>query len=116
MDACLGFCLLLQGIAISPFAYGSISAGGVKALVEVARSAQKEKVFRAAMSTLRNMLNYEELGLASDMVEAGLPKIVATRQMQVKNHRYVGAHMHGSSFFLVSITYHMSICVSLILF
>ncbi|MEW5299224.1 MAG: hypothetical protein WDW36_002259 [Sanguina aurantia] len=56
--------------------------GTVKALVDVARLAQKEKVFRVTMSALRNLLNYTELGLASDMVEAGLPKIVATRQLQ----------------------------------
>ena len=55
----------------------------VKALVEVCRVAQKEKVFRVALSSLRNLLGYEDLArLASDMVEAGLPKIVATRQLQ----------------------------------
>lgn len=59
-------------------------AGIVKALVQVARTAQKEKVFRVAILSLRNLLNHEELGLASDMVEAGLPKIVITRQMQVR--------------------------------
>ena len=48
----------------------------------MARTAQKEKVFRVAILSLRNLLNFEELGLAADMVEAGLPKIVATRQMQ----------------------------------
>lgn len=59
------------------------TAGAVKALVEVCRLAQKEKVFRVALSSLRNLLNYEDLAsLAADMVEAGLPKIVATRQMQ----------------------------------
>ena len=35
-----------------------------------------------AILSLRNLLNFEELGLAADMVEAGLPKIVATRQLQ----------------------------------
>ena len=48
----------------------------------MARTAQKEKVFRVAILSLRNLLNHEELGLAADMVEAGLPKIVITRQMQ----------------------------------
>lgn len=57
-------------------------SGVVKALVDVCRVAQKEKVFRIALSSLRNLLNYEELALASDMVEAGLPKIVITRQLQ----------------------------------
>eukprot|EP00798_Chlamydomonas_sp_ICE-L_P029127 gene29127-32345_t len=58
-------------------------AGVVKALVDVCRVAQKEKVFRVALSSLRNLLNYDDLGLASDMVEAGLPKIVITRQLQM---------------------------------
>ena len=53
--------------------------------MQVARTAQKEKVFRVAILSLRNLLNHEELGLASDMVEAGLPKIVVTRQMQVRD-------------------------------
>ncbi|GAX82421.1 hypothetical protein CEUSTIGMA_g9849.t1 [Chlamydomonas eustigma] len=57
-------------------------SGIVKALAQVARVAQKEKVFRVAILSLRNLLNFEELGLAVDMVEAGLPKIVATRQLQ----------------------------------
>lgn len=57
-------------------------SGIVKALVQVARTAQKEKVFRVAVLSLRNLLNYSEFGLATDMVAEGLPKIVATRQMQ----------------------------------
>ncbi|KXZ45348.1 hypothetical protein GPECTOR_56g445 [Gonium pectorale] len=56
--------------------------GLIRLLVEVCRSAQKEKVFRMALASLRNLLGYEELGLASDMVEAGLNKVVITRQMQ----------------------------------
>jgi hypothetical protein len=48
--------------------------------------AQKEKVFRVAMSALRNLLSFEDLHstLATDMVEAGLQKVVATRQLQVR--------------------------------
>ncbi|PNH07217.1 V-type proton ATPase subunit H [Tetrabaena socialis] len=56
--------------------------GLVKLLVEVCRVAQKEKVFRMALASLRNLLGYQDLGLASDMVEAGLNKVVITRQMQ----------------------------------
>eukprot|EP00199_Chlamydomonas_sp_CCMP681_P000500 CAMPEP_0119101222 /NCGR_PEP_ID=MMETSP1180-20130426/332_1 /TAXON_ID=3052 ORGANISM="Chlamydomonas cf sp, Strain CCMP681" /NCGR_SAMPLE_ID=MMETSP1180 /ASSEMBLY_ACC=CAM_ASM_000741 /LENGTH=464 /DNA_ID=CAMNT_0007085307 /DNA_START=21 /DNA_END=1415 /DNA_ORIENTATION=+ len=60
------------------------TAGVVKPLVEIARTAQKEKVFRIALSALRNLLNYESptSSLASDMVESGLPKVVATRRLQ----------------------------------
>ncbi|PNW88402.1 hypothetical protein CHLRE_01g027800v5 [Chlamydomonas reinhardtii] len=56
--------------------------GIIKQLVEVCRVAQKEKVFRMALAALRNLLGYQDLGLASDMVEAGLNKVVVTRQMQ----------------------------------
>ncbi len=61
-------------------------AGVVKPLVEIARVAPKEKVFRIALSALRNLFSYEALHaqLASDMVEAGLPKVVATRKLQVR--------------------------------
>lgn len=57
--------------------------GIVKVLVGVARTAQKEKVFRVAIMSLVNLLNYEDLELATDMVSEGLPKTVATRQLQV---------------------------------
>ncbi len=57
--------------------------GLVKQLVDVARTAQKEKVFRVSLAALRNLLGYEELGLAGDMVEAGLNKVVITRQAQM---------------------------------
>ncbi|GLC58327.1 hypothetical protein PLESTB_001347000 [Pleodorina starrii] len=57
-------------------------AGLIKLLVEVCRLAQKEKVFRMALASLRNLLTYEDLGLASDMVEAGLNKVVIVRQLQ----------------------------------
>lgn len=53
--------------------------GLVKLLVEVCRVAQKEKVFRMALASMRNLLTYEDLGLASDMVEAGLNKVGCTR-------------------------------------
>lgn len=61
----------------------SLLLGIVKVLVSVARTAQKEKVFRVAIMSLVNLLNYEDLELATDMVSEGLPKTVATRQLQV---------------------------------
>jgi V-type H+-transporting ATPase subunit H len=54
-----------------------------KGLVEVVKSAQKEKVVRVGLLSLRNLLGEPELGAASDMVEAGLPKVLATRGLQV---------------------------------
>jgi V-type H+-transporting ATPase subunit H len=68
----------------------AMGAPMVKALVEVCRTAQKEKVFRMALCALRNLLNYEDLHLASDMVEAGLTKVVATRQMQAWGDEDIG--------------------------
>lgn len=65
-------------------------SGVVGALVQVARTAQKEKVFRVAILSLRNLLNHDELGLASDMVAAGLGKVVATRQMQTWGDEDIG--------------------------
>ncbi len=59
--------------------------GVVKALVEVVKTAQKEKVVRVGLLSLRNLLAEPGLGLASDMMEAGLPKVVTTRGMQVSN-------------------------------
>ena len=60
------------------------SAGVVKGLVEVVRSAQKEKVVRVALLALRNLLAEQQLDLAADMVDAGLPKALAMRAMQVR--------------------------------
>ncbi|GIL87426.1 hypothetical protein Vretimale_1666 [Volvox reticuliferus] len=57
-------------------------AGLLKLLVEVCRVAQKEKVFRMALASLRNLLTYDDLCLASEMVEAGLNKVVIVRQLQ----------------------------------
>lgn len=57
-------------------------------LVEACRLAQKEKVFRMALGSLRNLLGFEDLALAGDMVEAGLMKIVITRQLQVGTPGY----------------------------
>lgn len=54
---------------------GLLQVGIIKQLVEVCRVAQKEKVFRMALAALRNLLGYQDLGLASDMVEAGLNKV-----------------------------------------
>lgn len=56
----------------------------MKGLVDVLKIAQKEKVVRVNLMCLRNMLADAELGLASDMVEAGLPKVVTVRSMQVR--------------------------------
>lgn len=52
--------------------------------MEVLKSAQKEKVVRVALLSLKNLLAEKELGLAADMVDAGLPKVVATRSLQVR--------------------------------
>jgi hypothetical protein len=60
------------------------TAGVVKGLVEVCKTAQKEKVFRVALSTLKNLIHFEGLGVASDMAEAGLLKVIATKQLQVR--------------------------------
>mmetsp|Transcript_20117 Transcript_20117/g.59739 ORF Transcript_20117/g.59739 Transcript_20117/m.59739 type:complete len:476 (-) Transcript_20117:197-1624(-) len=57
-------------------------AGIVRALSDVARTAQKEKVFRVSALALRNLLTSARLSLAGEMAEAGLPKTVATRQLQ----------------------------------
>lgn len=62
-------------------------SGVSKGLVEVVKSAQKEKVVRVALLSLRNLLGEPELGAASDMVEAGLPKVLATRGLQVRHKR-----------------------------
>ena len=57
--------------------------GAVKGLVEVVKSAQKEKVVRVGLLALRNMMDQPDLDVAADMVDAGLPKVLATRAMQV---------------------------------
>lgn len=49
--------------------------------MEVCKSAQKEKVFRVALSCLRNLLNHPDLALAGDMVDGGLTKCLATRAL-----------------------------------
>jgi hypothetical protein len=65
--------------------YAGFCAVGVsKGLVEVVKSAQKEKVVRVGLLSLRNLLGEPELGAASDMVEAGLTKVLATRGLQVR--------------------------------
>ncbi len=60
-----------------------VSAGVVKGLTDVVKQAQKEKVVRVGLMALHNLLQHKELGLAGDAVEAGLPKVVATRALQV---------------------------------
>jgi hypothetical protein len=55
-----------------------------KGLVEVVKGAQKEKVVRVALLVLRNLLEHPGGEVASDMVEAGLPKVLVVRGMQVR--------------------------------
>jgi hypothetical protein len=57
--------------------------GIVKGLVEVVKTAQKEKVVRVGLLSLRNLLVDGDAIMASDMVDAGLAKVVASRAMQV---------------------------------
>lgn len=57
--------------------------GIVKGLVEAVKTAQKEKVVRVGLLSLRNLLVAGDAIMASDMVDAGLAKVVASRTMQV---------------------------------
>eukprot|EP00882_Tetradesmus_deserticola_P003843 GHRQ01004066.1.p1 GENE.GHRQ01004066.1~~GHRQ01004066.1.p1 ORF type:complete len:495 (+),score=256.12 GHRQ01004066.1:223-1707(+) len=76
-------CLCVWQLSYHKPALQALASSGVsKGLVEVVRSAQKEKVVRVALLSLRNLLGEPELGAASDMVEAGLPKVLATRSLQ----------------------------------
>ncbi|WIA28333.1 hypothetical protein OEZ86_010883 [Tetradesmus obliquus] len=76
-------CLCVWQLSYHKPALQALAASGVsKGLVEVVKSAQKEKVVRVALLSLRNLLGEPELGAASDMVEAGLPKVLATRGLQ----------------------------------
>lgn len=72
----------------------SAAPGIVRGLVEVVRTAQKEKVVRVGLLSLRNLLADGEPILASDMVDAGLPKVVATRAMQVCACALVNMSLH----------------------
>jgi len=49
----------------------------------VVKTAQKEKVVRVGLLSLRNLLADGDAIMASDMVDAGLAKVVASRSMQV---------------------------------
>lgn len=78
-------CLCVWQMSFTKQAAEALGAAGVvRPLVDIARVAPKEKVFRIALSALRNLINYENLHtrLASEMVEAGLQKVVATRKLQ----------------------------------
>ncbi|KAF6263123.1 vacuolar ATP synthase subunit H [Scenedesmus sp. NREL 46B-D3] len=76
-------CLCIWQLSYHKPAVQALASSGVaKGLVEVVKSAQKEKVVRVALLSLRNLLGEPELGAASDMVEAGLPKVLATRGLQ----------------------------------
>lgn len=61
--------------------------------MDVVKTAQKEKVVRVGLLALKNLLEYDDLALASDMVEAGLPKVVATRSLQVR-YRLSAVSLH----------------------
>lgn len=76
-------CLCLWQLSYyRPAAEAMAGSGAVKRLVDVVKAAQKEKVVRVGLLALRNLLEDEQLGLAADMVEAGLPKVVAQRSLQ----------------------------------
>ncbi|KAI8462608.1 MAG: armadillo-type protein [Monoraphidium minutum] len=76
-------CLCLWQLSYyRPAAEAMAGSGAIKGLVDVVKAAQKEKVVRVALLALRNLLEEDNLGLAADMVEAGLPKVVAQRSMQ----------------------------------
>eukprot|EP00878_Enallax_costatus_P027898 GHUV01030086.1.p1 GENE.GHUV01030086.1~~GHUV01030086.1.p1 ORF type:complete len:450 (+),score=138.79 GHUV01030086.1:518-1867(+) len=76
-------CLCAWQLSFHKSALQALAASGaVKGLVDVLKVAQKEKVVRVDLMCLRNMLADPELGIASDMVEAGLPKVVTVRSMQ----------------------------------
>jgi hypothetical protein len=55
----------------------------VRGLVDIVKTAQKEKVVRVGLLALRNLLAGGDPIVASDMVDAGLSKAVASRAMQV---------------------------------
>lgn len=59
-----------------------VSSGVISGLVDLARTAQKEKVVRVALLTLKNLLKQKLEGAGEEMVELGLPKVVATRSLQ----------------------------------
>ncbi len=58
--------------------------------MDLVRSASKEKVFRVALLSLRNLLSLGDAGTGSleyTVVEQGLPKAVGHRRMQVSRRR-----------------------------
>ncbi|KAL3157490.1 hypothetical protein ABBQ32_011954 [Trebouxia sp. C0010 RCD-2024] len=73
-----------------PAAQAMGSSGVVQGLVDMARSATKEKVWRVAMLALRNLLTDDKLELGPEMVEAGLPKVVQQRKTQLKDDEELG--------------------------
>mmetsp|Transcript_27680 Transcript_27680/g.51119 ORF Transcript_27680/g.51119 Transcript_27680/m.51119 type:complete len:467 (-) Transcript_27680:677-2077(-) len=59
--------------------------GMVRALSDVCRSAQKEKVLRVALASLKQLILVDakmDLGIGSEMVESGLDKVITVRQLQ----------------------------------
>lgn len=52
--------------------------------MDVVKTAQKEKVVRVGLLSLRNLLADGDAIMASDMVDAGVAKAVASRAMQVR--------------------------------
>lgn len=58
------------------------SAGVVSSLVDVVRLASKEKLVRCALLALRNLLSLGPASLEVAVVDKGLPRAVANRQLQ----------------------------------
>ncbi|KAK9845988.1 hypothetical protein WJX81_007801 [Elliptochloris bilobata] len=65
-----------------PAAAAMGQAGMLPGLVELTRTAAKEKVVRVALLALRNLLAAPGLELGPEMVDLGLPKVVQQRKLQ----------------------------------
>jgi len=75
--------LCLWQLSYNPDACGAmVSSGVISGLVDLAKLAQKEKVVRVSFLTLKNLLKNKVEGAGEEMVELGLPKVVATRSLQ----------------------------------
>ncbi|KAK9845572.1 hypothetical protein WJX84_004458 [Apatococcus fuscideae] len=78
-EACLA---VWQLTFYQPAAEAMQGAGMVAGLVETARTATKEKVLRMALLAISNLAKNPKVDVAADLVESGLPRIVATRKQQ----------------------------------
>lgn len=58
------------------------TSGVVASLVEIARTAQKEKVVRVSLNALKNLLLASGLDVGPEMVDSGLQKVVTQRKQQ----------------------------------